>query len=137
MKDFVLDPPLWFIFLGYAPLTAVAYQGFVAFFIGLLMWSLWEYSIHRWILHGVLNASHRVHHINQSRCISLPLFVSAGGSLGFGLLFPTNLAGVLTGYLAYETAHRLPIPWHKSHHEDSWHSFGVTTPLWDYAFCTK
>jgi cyclopropane-fatty-acyl-phospholipid synthase len=131
---------------------------------GVLSWSLAEYAIHRFVLHGLppFRRWHEAHHDRPMALICAPTVVSA--SLIVMLVFLPVFAlaglrpaaaftlGVLAAYLAYTIAH------HASHHwrarggwlqrRKRWHAlhhhhragasshFGVTTGVWDRVFGT-
>jgi len=93
--------------------------------LGIVMWSLLEYVLHRFILHGVAPFSrwHAEHHQRPMAWIFLPTAFSLG--LIFLLVFLPNFwrqsfwpsaaltLGVLTGYAAYTLLH------HATHHSKS------------------
>src|SRR5665647_1936102 len=90
--------------------------------VGLLSWTLIEYILHRFVLHGLppFSAWHAAHHRRPTALISTPTLLSA--SLIAALVFLPEWAlgglwdacaltfGVLTGYLAYSIMH------HATHH---------------------
>ncbi len=133
------------------------------FFLGLSSWSLIEYLLHRFVLHGLqpFKRWHLEYHDRPTALIAAPTVLS--GSLIFTLIFlPTwaslslqNAAaltlGVLVGYLTYATVHHGVHHWRASgawiakrkrwhalhHHADAAKApgrYGVSTPLWDYVF---
>lgn len=90
--------------------------------IGLLGWSLIEYLVHRFVLHGLppFKAWHAEHHRRPTALICAPTFVSAG-LITFFIFIPAWLIiglwdataftfGVLVGYLFYTVIH------HATHH---------------------
>jgi len=108
----------WSVYAGVGPLAIV-----LGAILGVVVWSLTEYLIHRYLFHfvprsrlGVALAylSHGVHHAypRDPHRLVLPLIVSApvGGALFAGALlagpstFPV-LAGFALGYLAYDLIH--------------------------------
>lgn len=141
------------------PLSAPLLGSVVA---GLALWTLLEYLLHRFVLHGLAPFSHwhAQHHRQPRACIgappwlSLPLF---GLLLGLPTLWLAGrwvavalLLGVLGGYLAYALLHqalhlggaarspRLRV-WrrrHAQHHRSAPQGscYGVTNPLWDWVF---
>jgi cyclopropane-fatty-acyl-phospholipid synthase len=130
---------------------------------GLIAWSLVEYLMHRFILHGLepFKTWHMKHHTRPTALISSPTLLSA--SLISVLVFaPAALAttiwmaaaltlGIVAGYLAYALCHhgthhwRAERPWFKQ--RKRWHAmhhlggygghgqcFGVTSTVWDRLF---
>ncbi len=132
---------------------------------GLGAWSLIEYLLHRFVLHGLqpFKRWHLEHHARPTALIGAPTILSS--SLIFALvslpawavLGPQSAAaltlGVLVGYLTYASVH------HGVHHwratgawltqRKRWHAlhhhagsapapgrYGVSTSLWDYVFAT-
>ena len=130
---------------------------------GLMGWTLIEYLLHRFVLHGLqpFQGWHAAHHDRPTALICTPTVFSAGL---FAVLvwLPAILLlgrwpalaltlGVLSGYLAYTVTHHLTHHrrprnswlaqrkrWHAAHHQ-AHHArqpvcFGVTTGLWDRVF---
>lgn len=132
--------------------------------LGTLGWSLAEYLLHRFVLHGVPPFSrwHAEHHRRPSALIGSPTLLSAtliaGGVFAplawradFWLACAVTL-GVATGYLAYTVMHHVLHHWHQHwpwlmqrqrfhvrHHQRSAPPacYGVTSPLWDRVFGTS
>ena len=128
--------------------------------LGLLTWTVLEYALHRFVLHGLQPFSrwHSEHHRRPEALISTPTPVSA--SLFLGLVYlPALFAlgpwpaaaltlGLLVGYLWYSTVHhaihhwtldtawlRQRKRWHAQHHHVYPVSgYGVTTRVWDNMF---
>lgn len=129
--------------------------------LGLLGWTLIEYVLHRFVLHGLppFSAWHAEHHQRPAALISTPTLFSA--TLIAALVFLPEWAlgglwracaltfGVLTGYLAYSIAHHATHHWHAKYawfmHLRRWHAlhhssrmppghYGVTSPFWDHVF---
>jgi cyclopropane-fatty-acyl-phospholipid synthase len=128
--------------------------------LGVAAWTLIEYAVHRFVLHGLEPFSrwHAEHHDRPKALMSTPTLLSA--SLVASLIFlPGLLAaglwrafawtlGVLAGYLAYALTH------HATHHWRSrgawmarrkrWHArhhhmgacYGVSSSFWDRVFGT-
>lgn len=137
VRDFIISPPLWFVLLAYSPLAIMLHDGWILFLLGIAAWSLWEYANHRWVLHRMITTHHRVHHIDKSRCVSLPLFLSVTVILILTLTAPSGgVSGFAAGYAIYECAHALSPSWHDKHHVDRDVFFGVSTPIWDYLLGT-
>jgi cyclopropane-fatty-acyl-phospholipid synthase len=129
--------------------------------LGLAGWTLVEYLLHRFVLHGLRPFSvwHAEHHQHPAALIYTPTILSA--MLIAALVFlPARLLGdlwgacaltlgLLTGYLAYSVTH------HATHHgradnawlkrRKRWHAlhhtpmaqpghYGVTSAFWDHVF---
>lgn len=137
-------------------------RALATFLFGLLLFTLVEYSFHRWLFHGpehAMERGHRRHHLAPTGIDSLPFFlppvcllVIAGAlaevtPLGYALLLTGAIA---CGYFAYgqchESIHRsryrssLARRWaahHHVHHHHPDRNFGVTSPLWDIVFRTR
>lgn len=131
---------------------------------GLAGWSLLEYLLHRFVLHGLppFKRWHGLHHQRPAALMGAPTTLSA-------TLFATLVAapawallgrwpalalslGVLTGYLGYTLTHHAihhwPLRsrwldrrrhWHALHHHarGAPGCFGVTSGLWDQVFGTR
>lgn len=130
--------------------------------LGLAMFSIIEYSFHRWLFHGsvqIMAQGHRAHHENPLAYDSLPFFLPALMLLSltgvFVMFMPVKYAFLLTGimtlsYVIYGLSHFaihhlhfhnvLARNWaahHHIHHCRADTNFGVTTPLWDIVFGTR
>lgn len=129
---------------------------------GVALWSLVEYALHRFVLHGIepFRRWHGLHHDRPMALICTPTILSA--SLFVVLVFLPALLlggrwragaltlGLLTGYLAYTVTHHATHHWHGRsawlrkrkrwhalhHHDRSPACFGVTTGFWDRVFGT-
>ena len=137
-----------------APIATVAF--------GLFVFSLIEYSFHRWLFHGdasSMREGHDKHHDDPHGYDALPFFLPPIGMLLIGallaLVLPAStallLAGsIAAGYAAYGVAHtvihairfRRPaaVKWaanHHIHHHHAGCNFGVTSPLWDIVLRTR
>lgn len=149
--------------------TLGPFLALAAFGVGLLYWTILEYSLHRWVFHYVPQSTlgkefhfvfHGVHHDyprDHSRLV-MPLLFSVPLGIVHYMVFTqifgewTNsiYAGLLFGYVSYDTVHYLThLPpmknramkflrtYHLRHHyEEGKRSFGVTSPLWDYLLGT-
>lgn len=135
------------------------------FLLGIVLWTLLEYVLHRFVFHrfrGIVGSFHHEHH-GAPRNLRY-LFVRPSLSIGISILFIAVtwaftgnivetlklMAGIWAGYLYYESVHyRVHFSpsesgWigqqrraHFRHHfYNSRKCFGVTTPLWDYVFRT-
>jgi sterol desaturase/sphingolipid hydroxylase (fatty acid hydroxylase superfamily) len=128
---------------------------------GLGGWTLVEYVLHRFVLHGIqpFRDWHASHHAHPTALICSPTLLSA--ALITALVFaPVKLLsslwaacavtlGVLIGYLAYAVIHHATHHWlaktrwlkmrksyHALHHRDGRRAayYGVTTTFWDRVF---
>jgi len=128
---------------------------------GLVVWSLIEYALHRFIFHGPepFSTWHAEHHRRPTALIGTPTILSV--ALAFALLFlPVWMLaglwcacsltfGILSGYLAYAITHHLVHHsrcenawlrrrrhWHALHHRriEADGYYGVTSGFWDYFF---
>lgn len=131
--------------------------------LGMFIWTLLEYLLHRFVLHGLppFAAWHAEHHRRPLALICAPTLLS--GSLIGILVYLPSLAlmghwpalaltlGVLIGYLAYTLLHHATHHgraasgtwlqqrryWHALHHSQQAEGcYGVTTALWDQVFRT-
>jgi sterol desaturase/sphingolipid hydroxylase (fatty acid hydroxylase superfamily) len=139
------------------------------FLVGWLIWTLLEYVIHRFLfhyepksrfgkaLHFVVHGVHHDYPNDASRLVmppvvSLPLavFFYLLFALVFGRFCPPIMAGLISGYIFYDSLHyathhfamRKGVwswlkQYHLRHHYQDDHSgYGVSSPLWDYIFGT-
>ncbi len=136
------------------------------YLVGLALWSLFEYVIHRFLGHrkkgmDPIAREHRAHHATvdyfapfaRKVLLALPVlvFLALLGAVFVGLRFSALItAGLATGWLLYERLHlrlHLKAPgstythWAVRHHFD--HHFmnpktnhGVSSPVWDLVFGT-
>ena len=129
--------------------------------MGLGGWTLIEYLLHRFVLHGVqpFDRWHAEHHRRPTALIYAPTILSASlnATLVFlpAFMFLGNLRyacaltlGVLTGYLAFGITHHAIHHWHLDnawlkrrkrwhalhHHSDQSGCYGVTSAVWDHVF---
>ncbi len=132
---------------------------------GLLLWTLLEYGLHRFVHERVTHLAggrppHLGHHARPKdlRVMVTPLSFTLPAALVLWVLLKLAagewafagvvLIGVLAGYFAYEIVHysvhmstadgwllRFWRAYHFRHHfQNSKAWYGVTSPLWDYAF---
>lgn len=157
----------YFLYRSFSGVSVMATFGMFA--IGLLSWTLLEYILHRFVFHyepktafgkKIHFFTHGVHHdyprdstrLVMTPSFSLPIGVAVYFLFNFlyGIYASGAIAGIVTGYVAYDTihfaTHHLPLnsrlgrflkQYHMKHHyTDGNRSFGVSTPLWDYVFRT-
>ena len=136
----------------------------VSSLLGLFVFSLIEYAVHRWLLHDLRSALfylHDAHHSNPGKTsaflfpASLLLLMPIWWLLTWVLHVPQAsyfLMGFSAGYFYFDTLHhvehttrinQLPFRWlkkkwafHSVHHRLDQSNFGVTTSFWDYVFGT-
>lgn len=156
--------------VGFAWLGTTRYPGSgpgAAVFImaGIVAWPLFEYSLHRWILHGHISPAfrgdHARHHARPHETAGTPWLASTV----IGILFWSLLAAVLSGpvaalvmsgfyvgYIYFVIVHRMQhyhpdvlsrwwffgnqMRLHALHHEQPNGHFGITTSMWDRIFGT-
>lgn len=128
--------------------------------VGLLGWTIAEYGLHRFILHGLqpFRGWHEAHHQRPFALICTPTILSASLIVGLVLLPAWWLGGwwracagtlgFLIGYFAYALTHHAAHHWradsewlqrrkrcHALHHHASGDGhFGVTSSAWDLVF---
>jgi len=134
--------------------------------LGLAAWSVIEYVLHRFVLHGLepFKGWHIAHHQRPSALMGTPTVLSA--TLFVLLVYlPTwwmaglwrasaLTMGLLMGYLVYSLAHhamhhrtrqwpglgiwlRHHRHWHAKHHQSTTPCcYGVTSSLWDHVFAS-
>jgi sterol desaturase/sphingolipid hydroxylase (fatty acid hydroxylase superfamily) len=131
---------------------------------GMAVFTLVEYSIHRWLLHDPRSSLYHLHeaHHNHPETPSAFLFPTSIVVLTLVWLFLIHvvhmqsasffLAGVSAGYCYFGTLHhvehttrinQIPFRWlqkrwaaHSVHHHIEENNFGVITSFWDYVFGT-
>ncbi len=156
-----------------ADISALVIPG--VFLLGLFLWTLAEYVLHRFLFHfpargprqeKIFFLFHGVHHAQPQvktrlvmpPVVSIPLalvfyglfFLVVGVLLEARFLVGPIFSGFISGYLAYDlihyATHHFPMragvwKWLKRHHMRHHYKspdkrFGVSSPLWDYAFKT-
>jgi hypothetical protein len=130
--------------------------------IGLISWTLIEYVLHRFVLHGLqpFKRWHAAHHERPTALICAPTILSAT-LIALLVFLPAMLLGdwwqacaltlgLLVGYLTYAVTHHAIHHWPAKHkwlkHRKRAHAlhhhlrhpgfFGVTTGFWDEVFRT-
>lgn len=165
VADFLIYTGVVFLLGGMlvvAGSAATALQRVAEVAMGLVAWTLVEYGLHRFVLHGIKPFSrwHAEHHARPTALICTPTALSAL-LLVFLVWLPCWLLfggwsscalflGVVTGYLGYALVHhaihhwQLDWPWlqrrkrwHAMHHHDRRTGrYGVTSDGWDRVFGT-
>lgn len=147
--DFVIVP------LVIALTIAIAGFNILWFVAGLIIWSLMEYGIHRFLFHITLRNDHWLHHINEGGYVGISAYKTGSIILLLFLLswLTSTLLlfqGVIFGYFLYIVIHDAIhhnnfitqlIPTlshaHMRHHEvGDEKNFGVITMFWDKLFGT-
>jgi sterol desaturase/sphingolipid hydroxylase (fatty acid hydroxylase superfamily) len=127
---------------------------------GLGGWTLVEYAVHRFVLHGLppFRGWHAQHHLRPRALLGTPTLISIA-TIGLLLFLPALLLGDLwracaltlgftAGYLAYTLTHhathhraatspwlRQRKRWHAAHHHGKQPGcYGVTSGFWDGVF---
>ena len=119
---------VWTMWTGVVETSIVA--SIVTFLLGVLFWTLTEYTIHRWVFHyhpktelgkKIHFLTHGVHHDypRDSTRLVMPLLVSVPLSTAFFFVFqavmaPYNwafFAGFVAGYVAYDSIHYATHHW--------------------------
>lgn len=129
---------------------------------GIALWTLAEYTIHRWIYHRVpvFQKFHDEHHAKPAAMIGAPpaigialiLVIVYAPALTVSIAVASGLtAGMLLGYMAYQLVHHASHFWrpapgsylyrtrlhHSLHHYHSEQgNYGITTAYWDEVFGT-
>lgn len=161
--EFAVDIPLsaGLIFTGLRSNELDPIIVVLSILFGLFLFSIIEYSVHRWLFHGtvqIIAQGHRSHHENPLGYDSVPFFLPALILLTFTgilvLLLSAKIICLLTGtialcYVIYGLSHFvihhhrfnfiLARNWaanHMIHHHHPDTNFGVTTPFWDIVFKT-
>lgn len=157
-SDFFITPPLT-ILLAWHSIRAggLGLTWPAQFAAGVVVWTLYEYALHRFVLHGVplLREVHALHHRNQLDYIAQPPWATLATYAVFAAIFGVRssafMVGFSTGYIAYSIAHTLfhyarfrPGSWlwrldqrHVQHHRNGDVCYGVTVDWWDRAFGTE
>ncbi len=130
--------------------------------LGLAAWSLAEYLMHRFVLHGLqpFKSWHARHHDRPAALISAPTVLSASlitvlvfvPAVIVGSLWPalSLTLGFTVGYFAYALCHHATHHWRANRcwfkERKRWHSihhrrggaecYGVTSNFWDRVFGT-
>ena len=160
--SFISDPVavVFFIYWEAAILHTSILGLSISYGSGLLIWSLLEYSFHRWIYHQgrtPAHVGHKLHHQFPRMLIAMPWFlVTAFLGCVWAFVYYLQIhfilsfmAAITTGFVFYGAFHHIH---HHFHFKNSWYrklrahhvihhqfpdvNFGVTTRLWDHVFGT-
>ena len=115
---------------------------------GVVTWTLAEYVVHRFVLHGLVTTQHGLHHANPDAavlnifwqiwaCFAL-IYLIAGGAFLAGGLFAYSWY-LFVHHCAHHGPDMLPLlllKHHRSHHQFATRNYGVSTTLWDRVFGT-
>ena len=118
------------------------------FVSGVAAWTFSEYVFHRFVLHDLISAGHRLHHAHPDRPVLAVLWqIWVSFALVYLIAGGAFLAGSLITYAWYlfvhHSAHHSPryvpaplLKHHSSHHKFSTRNYGVSTTFWDHVFRT-
>jgi sterol desaturase/sphingolipid hydroxylase (fatty acid hydroxylase superfamily) len=115
---------------------------------GVIAWTLAEYIVHRFVLHGFAPTEHRLHHANPGEaviiifwqiwiCFAL-VYLIAGGAFVAGALVAYTWY-LFVHHCAHQSPEKLPLSLlkhHRSHHRFAARNYGVSTTVWDHVFGT-
>ncbi len=146
------------LLIHYTP-TSLRGELALAGLAGLVMWSLIEYAMHRFVFHGVepFQSLHAEHHRRPLALIATPTYVSVTlvvvlvwlpATLLGGFWLGSGVAlGVTIGYFVYGVIHHGVHHWrakgiwmrrfkrqHAIHHHNPRVNYGVTMLWWDRVF---
>lgn len=135
------------LLLGISTLTASS--DIVLFVGGVLLLTLGEYVVHRFVLHNLVSTQHRLHHANPNEAV-LTIFwqIWVCFALVYLIAGAAVVAGALVAYgwylFVHHCAHHSPgnlpvklFKHHSSHHRFAARNYGVSTTLWDHVFGTR
>lgn len=156
--DFWITPPITIVYAIYAAKHSTSATAFVSMFVaGWLVWTLYEYLLHRFVLHDFFffRNQHDMHHDEAKDYIGLPPWCTMVNYVGFYLLFGIHsnalMAGFSTGYIAYAVLHTMMHYKHITKDSGLWHlyrrhclhhtianvNYGTSTSIWDRVFRTE
>jgi len=136
-----------FVLLAISPFR-VSSNAALLFAAGFVAWTLAEYLVHRFVLHGLVPTQHALHHANPNMavitvswqiwiCFAL-VYLTAGGAFLAGGLIAYSWY-LFVHYCAHHGHDRSPLPLlehHRRHHKFATRNYGVSTTLWDRVFKT-
>lgn len=120
---------------------------------GVLLFTFVEYWAHRTVLHRFFfHGSHERHHTHPDEYVVFPIYYTPAIFAAFFVALPLPVfAGFTVGYCWFLAWHHVlhhvdlttwPRPvqryalWHLAHHRLDDCNFGITVPIWDFAFGT-
>jgi 4-hydroxysphinganine ceramide fatty acyl 2-hydroxylase len=134
----------------------------VGFLIGIFLWTLGEYALHRYPYHIIkspLSVGHGLHHDTPKALLGVPWYLTGvilvGIFFGLSIFFETRWVGLLMGsfwlgYIGYCLMHHSVHHWnfsnpifkelkrhHLVHHVHGDYNLGITTTFWDKIFKTE
>ena len=135
-----------------------------AFIVGWLVFTLIEYSIHRWLLHKPTSILYDLHEAHHNSPESTSAFLAPTSLVVLGLVWyllaylchipgmSYFISGISAGYFSFGALHhfehttrinQIPFRWlkhrwaaHSVHHHIDQTNFGVLTSFWDHIFST-
>lgn len=147
--DFVVFPLLGVILLAVF-CRSWQFVGLAA--CGALLFTFMEYWVHRIALHRFFyHGTHERHHDHPDEYVVFPVWYTPAIFAGFFLVMPLAVfAGVVIGFCWFIYWHhilhhfdlsrfnliRRYAIWHLAHHRFDDCNFGITVPIWDFAFGT-
>jgi sterol desaturase/sphingolipid hydroxylase (fatty acid hydroxylase superfamily) len=121
---------------------------------GFVAWSFTEYWIHRLVFHGAtpFEPMHQMHHALPKEMIGVASWGTFAGFAVIWFIFGSAFCGgFMLGYLSYCAIHvrmhhgnraqfsryvSFMFDHHAGHHRGGSGNFGVSSPVWDFAFGT-
>ena len=123
----------------------------ILFLVGIVAYSFVEYATHRWLLHGPMIKSHRIHHMDPNKRVHVNIRIMILACfMVWAVAGMALMLGMFTGWILSSLFHwrlhvgNLTAPWvrklkgyHYGHHRNPTTNYGVTNMLWDTLFHTK
>jgi sterol desaturase/sphingolipid hydroxylase (fatty acid hydroxylase superfamily) len=116
---------------------------------GVVVWTLGEYVVHRFVLHNLIQTGHRLHHARPNApvlavlwqiwgCFALVYFIAGSDFLSGGLV--AYAWHLFVHHSAHHSPGNVPAPLlkhHSNHHSFASRNYGVSTTVWDRVFRTR
>lgn len=154
--DFFITPPITLALAIVSIRNSFSAWWLLLVAAGMLTWTLYEYALHRWVLHHAwfFRDMHDLHHARQKDYIAVHPALTVATYAAFWLVFGVRasafMVGFSAGYVIYATLHTAlhyaridTASWlyaakrrHALHHRVDDVNFGVSTSLWDRLFGT-